>query len=140
MTSYRLQTPIDFCEQAKHIRRPHIKLFTYLRPSNVLCPIWNYSENNSEQKWRPSNRFLPRKKTMPELQQPNRVNGDWGTSVQPLEKLTANRNTYQRANTAELKPQSRTAKKYRKKLEYILFLQYFFRLYSEENGICDQVS
>jgi hypothetical protein len=49
------------------------------------------------------------------------------TSVQLLKKPKDNgKNTYLRAGTAELKPYLRTAKKFHKKLEYKLFLRYFF--------------
>ncbi len=44
-----------------------------------------------------------------------------------FEKPIGNGNTYSKAGTAELKPYARTSKKFRTKLDYILFLWYFFR-------------
>ncbi len=54
----------------QNIRGLHKKLYNSLRSSNILGPIWNYiSENNSEYKWRPLNRLLPRKKIVLEQKQ-----------------------------------------------------------------------
>jgi hypothetical protein len=43
------------------------------------------------------------------------------TSVQPLEKLTANGKTYLRAGTAELNLYLRTVKNFSQKLDYIFY-------------------
>jgi hypothetical protein len=52
--------------------------------------------------------------------------GELKISVRPLKEPTANGNRYIRASTAELKPYSRTGKKFRKKLKYTLLLRYCF--------------
>jgi hypothetical protein len=57
------------------------------------------------------------------------------TSVQPLKKPTANKNTYSRAGTAELKPYSRTAKKILQKKSNIYYFSYIFHLYCEEMAL-----
>ncbi len=78
-----------------HTRTVHFSavleyIMTYLE---LYMVIW---ENNSEQKWRPSNRLLPREKIILELEQ--RTNGVTTKRMENLslafEKPTANGNTY----------------------------------------------
>jgi hypothetical protein len=55
-----------------------------------------------------------------------------------MKKPTANGITHSRAGTTELKSIFEDREKFRKKLEYILFLPLFFHLYRGENGIGDR--
>ncbi len=74
----------------------------------ILWPIWNYiSENISEQELGPSNRLFTKEENYigaGAINQWRHLHREWGTSVQPLKKLTANGNKYSRGGTAELKP------------------------------------
>ncbi len=150
--SFLIVPLIEFCK--KHTIFEDTKnflnfYFISLLSSNILGPIWNYiSENKSEQEWRPSNRLFTKVENYIgawAINQWRHLHREWGTSVQPLKKLTANGNKYSRGGTAELKPYwitgnngltktIRGPRKIPQKTLIFFISPIFYHLYLAENG------